>query len=86
MLDFHFYIFSFGYSVFLYFFCTQEQQRVPSLPISLIRGDGDAAINPISGGDVPISELDQQGRDMVLKYFQMLAAFFLLQIVAGTNV
>jgi hypothetical protein len=76
MLDFHFYIFSFGYSVFLYFFCTQEQQRAPSLPISLIRGDGDAAINPISGGDVPISELDQQGRDMGTQVFSDASSIF----------
>jgi hypothetical protein len=64
-LDFHFYIFSIGYSIFYIFLCTQEQQRAPSVPISLICGDGDATANPISGGDVPVSEADQQGNDMV---------------------
>jgi hypothetical protein len=46
------------------FLCTQEQQRAPSVQISLICGDGEVTANPISGGDVPISEADQQGHDM----------------------
>jgi hypothetical protein len=71
-LHFHFYIlivmkFScIGYSVFLYtfFLCIQEQQRAPSPPISLIRGNGDVAATPISRGDVPISDASQQAHDI----------------------
>jgi hypothetical protein len=58
------------------FLCTQEQQCAPSVPISPICGDGDATANPISGGDVPVSEADQQVMTCVLRYFLMLAPFF----------
>jgi hypothetical protein len=75
-LDFHFYIFSIGYSIFYIFLCTQEQQRAPSVPISLICGDGDATANPISGGDVPVSEADQQGNDMGTQVFSNASSIF----------
>jgi hypothetical protein len=74
-LDFHFYIFSIGYSIFN-FLCTQEQQCAPSVPISPICGDGDATANPISGGDVPISEADQQGHDIGTQVFSDASSIF----------
>jgi hypothetical protein len=70
---------------FIPFLCTQEHQRAPSLPISPICGDGDAATNPISGGDVLVSEADQQGHDMCTRVFLGASSIF-LQIVADTDV
>jgi hypothetical protein len=74
-LDFHFYIFSIGYSIFN-FLCTQEQQCAPSVPISPICGDGDATANPISGGDIPVSEADQQGHDIGTQVFSDASSIF----------
>jgi hypothetical protein len=60
----------------IYFLCTQEQHRAPSVPISLICGDGDVTANPISGGDVPVSEADQQGHDMGTQVFSDASNIF----------
>jgi hypothetical protein len=73
LLDFHFYIFIIGNSIFL---CTQEQQRALSVSISPICGDGYAIANPISGGDVLISEADQQGHDMGTQVFSYASSIF----------
>jgi hypothetical protein len=62
------------------FLCTQEQQCALSLPISLIFGDGDATANPISGGDVPVSEADQQGHDMGTQVFSYARSIFFFKL------
>jgi hypothetical protein len=79
-LDFHFYIFSIGYSVFISFLCAQEQRRAPSPPISPIHGDGDVAANPISGGDVLLFEADQQGHDMGIQVFSYASYIFYFKL------
>jgi hypothetical protein len=48
------------------------------MPISPICGDGDATTNPISGGDVPVSEADQQGHDMGTPVFSYASSIFSL--------
>jgi hypothetical protein len=56
------------------------------MPISPICGDGDGTANPISGGDLPVSEADQQDHDMGTQVFSNASSIFSLQMVAGTDV
>jgi hypothetical protein len=85
-VHFHFYIFlALAILFFIPFLCIQEQQRALSLPISPIHGDGDAAANPTSGGDILVSGADQQSHDMGTQVFSYASSIF-LQIVAGTDV
>jgi hypothetical protein len=62
--------------LFFIFLCTQEQQRALSVSISPICGDGYAIANPISGGDVLISEADQQSHDMGTQVFSYASSIF----------
>jgi hypothetical protein len=58
----------------------QERQRVPSPPISLIHGDGDAAATQDSGGDVFVSEADQQGQDMGTQVLSHASSIFFFKL------
>jgi hypothetical protein len=74
-LHFHFYILivtkfsSIDYN-FIPFLCIQEQQR------SDIRGDGDVAATPISGGDVLVSDASQQAHDIGTQVFSHANSIF----------
>jgi hypothetical protein len=60
----------------------QERQCAPSRSISPIHGDRDAAATQNSGGDVLVSEADQQAQDMgtqVLSHASSIFFFKLLQ-------
>jgi hypothetical protein len=50
------------------------------VPISPICGDGDATANPISGGDVLVSEADQQGHDMGTQIFSNACSIFFFKL------
>jgi hypothetical protein len=62
------------------FLCIQERQRAPSLPISPICGDGDAAATPISGEDVPISEASQQAHDIDTQLLSHARSIFFFKL------
>jgi hypothetical protein len=77
LLHFHFYILALAILFFdTFLLYTQEQQHAPSPPISPIRGDGDAAANPINGSYIPVSEADQQGHDMGTQVFSYASSIF----------
>jgi hypothetical protein len=69
----------FCFSVYL-FLCIQEQQRAPSPPISLIRGNGDVAATPISRGDVPISDASQQAHDIGTQVLSHASSIFFFKL------
>jgi hypothetical protein len=54
----------------------QERQHASFAPTSPIHGDGDASSTRNSGGDVLVSEVDQQAQDMGTQVLHMLVAFF----------
>jgi hypothetical protein len=66
--------------LFIPFLCVQEHQRAPSPPISPIRGDGDAAATPISGGDIPISDASQQAHDISTQLLSYASSIFFFKL------